>query len=117
MAQDKLHNLTLRLRQFAAERDWERFHSPKNLSMALTGEAGELAAEFQWLTEAESQELDQEQLERVKQESADVLIYLVRLADKLQFDLLQAASEKIEHNAKKYPADRVRGSARKYDQY
>ena len=117
MTQDTMNDLTARLRQFTAERDWERFHSPKNLAMALTGEAGELAAEFQWLTEAESRELDPNHLARVKQESADVLIYLVRLADELKFDLLRAADEKIEQNACKYPADRVRGSARKYDQY
>src|ERR1035438_8566477 len=114
MTQDSLQELILRLRQFASERDWDRFHSPKNLAMALTGEAGELAAEFQWLTESESQQLDSERLIRGQQEAADVLLYLVRLADKLQFDLLQAASQKIELNAAKYPADRVRGNARKY---
>ena len=117
MTQDSLQELILRLRQFASERDWDRFHSPKNLAMALTGEAGELAAEFQWLTESESQQLDSERLIRVQQEAADVLLYLVRLADKLQFDLLQAASQKIELNAAKYPADRVRGNARKYTEY
>lgn len=117
MTQDGFQALILRLRQFAADRDWDRFHSPKNLAMALTGEAGELAAEFQWLTETESQELDPERMVRVQQEAADVLIYLVRLADKLQFDLLCAANEKIEHNSRKYPADQVRGSARKYNEY
>jgi len=117
MTQDSLQELTLRLRQFASERDWDRFHSPKNLAMALTGEAGELAAEFQWLTESESQELDPERLIRVQQEAADVLLYLIRLSDKLRFDLLEVANQKIELNARKYPADQVRGSARKYTEY
>ena len=117
MTQNALTDLAIRLRQFAEERDWDRFHSPKNLAMALTGEAGELAAEFQWLTEAESQELDPERMARVQQEASDVLLYLVRLADKLQFDLLEAAHRKIEHNARNYPADQVRGSARKYTEY
>jgi len=117
MDADSLSLLTQRLRAFAAEREWDAFHSPKNLAMALTGEAGELAAEFQWLTEAESRALDPERMRRVQEEAADVLLYLVRLADKLQFDLLEAADRKIELNARNYPADRVRGSAKKYDEY
>lgn len=117
MTKDSLQDLTDRLRQFAAERDWDRFHSPKNLAMALTGEAGELAAEFQWLTEAESQSLTPGHLERVRQEAADVLLYLIRLADKLQFDLVTAGQHKIEYNARKYPTDLVRGSAKKYTEY
>ena len=117
MPPEQWSELTHRLRSFATERDWERFHSPKNLVMALTGEAGELAAEFQWLTEAESQELDPERMVRVKQEAADVLLYLVRLADRLQFDLLEAAHRKIDLNAERYPADKVRGSAKKYTEF
>lgn len=117
MTPDPLTDLALRLRAFAGERDWDRFHSPKNLAMALTGEAGELAAEFQWLTEEQSQALEPERLARVQQEAADVLLYLVRLADKLQFDLLEAAHQKIAHNAKNYPAEKVRGSAKKYTEY
>jgi len=117
MDADSLSLLTQRLRAFAAEREWDAFHSPKNLAMALTGEAGELAAEFQWLTEPESRALDPERMRRVQEEAADVLLYLVRLADKLQFDLLEAADRKIELNARRYPADRVRGSAKKYDEY
>ena len=117
MTQDSLQDLKERLRRFAADRDWDRFHSPKNLAMALTGEAGELAAEFQWLSEAESQALAPERLERVRQEAADVLLYLVRLADKLEFDLIAAGQQKIEHNARNYPADLVRGSAKKYTEY
>ena len=117
MNQDPIQDLAQRLRQFAAERDWEQFHTPKNLAMALTGEAGELAAEFQWLTAEESARLEPERMERVRQEAGDVLLYLVRLADQLQFDLIQAAQEKIVRNARNYPADKVRGSARKYDEY
>lgn len=111
---DSLSHLTGALRAFAAEREWEVYHTPKNLAMALTGEAGELAAEFQWLTEQESRELDPEQLERVRQEAADVLLYLVRLADRLDFDLVEAARAKMALNAERYPADKARGNARKY---
>jgi dCTP diphosphatase len=109
--------LAERLRQFAIERDWEQFHSPKNLAMALVGEAGELAAEFQWLTEDQSRAPDAEQLARIRAECADVLNYLVRLADKLNIDLVAAAHEKIETNAQRYPADRVRGKSNKYSEY
>ena len=117
MAQDSLSALIERLRKFAVDRDWDQFHSPKNLAMALTGEAGELAAEFQWLTEAESESLDIEQMARVQAEAADVLLYLVRLSDKLQFDLMDAAHRKIEQNEIRYPVEKVRGLARKYTQY
>jgi dCTP diphosphatase len=112
-----LQDLSRRLRQFAAERDWEQFHTPKNLATALVAEAGELAAEFQWLTAAQSSAPSPEQLARIRAESADVLIYLVRLADKLEFDLLDAATAKIAANERRYPAEKVRGSVRKYDQY
>lgn len=109
--------LAQRLRDFATARDWDQFHSPKNLAMALVAEAGELAAEFQWLTEAKSKALEEDQLARVRAESADVLIYLIRLADKLSFDLIAAANEKIAENEGRYPADVVRGSAKKYSDY
>ncbi len=109
--------LARRLRKFAEERDWEQFHSPKNLAMALVGEAGELAAEFQWMTEDESRRPDDAELARIRAEAADVLIYLVRLSDKLGSDLIAAAHEKMEVNASRYPADRVRGSSKKYNEY
>jgi len=102
------------LRQFAAERDWDQFHSPKNLAIALSVEAAELLEHFQWLREEESQNLTADRLEKVREEMADVLIYLLRLADKLNVDLVEAANKKIEANAKKYPADKSRGSIRKY---
>lgn len=110
-----LAELKERLRAFARERDWEQYHSPKNLSMALIVEAAELVEHFQWLTEPQSRSLDPATRAAVEQELADVFIYLVRLADLLDIDLLAAAEQKIALNAKKYPADRVRGSAAKYD--
>ena len=111
-----LDELRQRLRAFAAERDWEQFHSPKNLAMALIVEAGELVEHFQWLTQAQSLALAPDKRELVAQELADVLIYLVRLADRLDVDLLAAAGRKLALNAEKYPAERARGSARKYDE-
>jgi dCTP diphosphatase len=117
MNETPLNELRLRVRQFAAERDWEQFHTPKNLAMALVAEAGELAAEFQWLTAAQSAAPDEQQLQRIRAEAADVLIYLVRLADELGFDLLAAAAMKIQANERRYPVDKVRGSSRKYNEY
>jgi len=114
---DALRALQQRLAAFAAARDWEQFHSPKNLAMALSVEAAELVEEFQWLTEAESKALDAERRERVRLELADVFIYLLRLADRLDVDLMRAADDKIVLNERKYPADRVRGDARKYTEY
>lgn len=108
-----LDDLRNQLRDFARERDWEQFHSPKNLAMAMIVEAAELVEHFQWLSESQSQTLDPEKREQVAQELADVLLYLVRLADRLDIDLMDAASRKIEINARKYPADKVRGSAKK----
>ena len=109
--------LARRLREFAVERDWEQFHSPKNLAMALVGEAGELASEFQWLTEEQSKAPDAAQLARIRAEVADVLIYLVRLSDKLGIDLIAAAHEKMEVNASRYPVEKARGSSKKYNEY
>lgn len=116
MSTDSLAELTDRLRRFAAERDWEPFHTPKNLAMGVTAEAGELAAEFQWLDGQDSYHPDAERLERIRQEAADVLLYLVRLADRLDFDLVAAANDKISLNALKYPVELSRGSSKKYDQ-
>jgi NTP pyrophosphatase (non-canonical NTP hydrolase) len=114
---EALRALQRRVAAFAAERDWEPFHSPKNLAMALSVEAAELVEEFQWLTEEQSRALDAERRERVRLELADVFIYLLRIADKLGVDLVVAANDKIALNEKKYPADRVRGDARKYTEY
>ena len=104
------------LRQFADERDWDQFHSPKNLASALAVEAAELLERFQWLTEDQSRKLPPEELARVREEMADVLNYLVRLADKLDVNLLEAASDKIKVNALKYPVDKARGSVKKYSE-
>jgi NTP pyrophosphatase (non-canonical NTP hydrolase) len=112
-----LAGLAGELQAFADERDWNRFHSPKNLAMALAAEAGELLEEFQWLTEDESAAPDPERRARIEAELADVQIYLVRLADRLGTDLPAAVSAKIEENRRKYPAEHVRGDHRKYDQY
>jgi NTP pyrophosphatase (non-canonical NTP hydrolase) len=114
---DGLEGLKHRLREFAAERDWDQFHSPKNLSMALIAEAAELVEHFQWLSEAQSAQLPLEKLQEVETELADILVYLIRMADKLGVDLIAAAERKIEINEKKYPADKVRGSSRKYTEY
>jgi dCTP diphosphatase len=114
---EALRALQQRLAAFAAARDWEQFHSPKNLAMALSAEVGELVEEFQWLTEEQSRNLDDARRERVRLELADVFIYLLRLADRLDVDLLRAADDKIAANERKYPAERVRGDARKYTEY
>lgn len=102
------------LRRFADERDWDRFHSPKNLAMALSVETAELMEHFQWLSATEAQHLTPEKLQKVRHEMADVLLYLVRLADKLDVDLLSACSEKLDLNARKYPVEKARGSSKKY---
>jgi NTP pyrophosphatase (non-canonical NTP hydrolase) len=112
-----LKELSEQLLAFARERDWEQFHSPKNLSMALAGEAGELLEHFQWLTEEQSNNLDAARREAVSLEMADILIYLIRLAERLDVDLADAAQQKIAINQQRYPADRVRGDARRADEY
>jgi len=106
-----------KLRAFAEARDWDQFHSPKNLSMALMVEVAELMEHFQWLTEVQSGNLDAEKKALVAEELADILLYLVRLSDKLGVNLPEAALGKLEKNAVKYPADQVRGSAKKYSDY
>ena len=114
---NELEKIRLRIRQFAADRDWDQFHSPKNLSMALAAESGELLEQFQWLTEEQSKKLSSEKLHNIKEELADIQIYLIRLADKLNIDIIDVVHKKIEVNEKKYPADKVKGSAKKYDEY
>ena len=109
-----LESLRDQLRTFASERDWDQFHSPKNLAAALAVEASELLEHFQWLTEAQSQQLPSETLNEVSNEVADVLLYLIRISDKLGIDLIAAANTKILLNAEKYPVDKARGSSRKY---
>jgi NTP pyrophosphatase (non-canonical NTP hydrolase) len=112
-----LDELAALIRAFASERDWDQFHTPKNLAMGVAIEAAELMEEFHWLTPEQSGQLTPQSLEAVRHEMADVFVYLVLLADKLGVDLMAAAAEKIEINAGKYPADTVRGKATKYDKY
>lgn len=106
------------VRHFAAERDWEQFHSPKNLVMALTGEVGELVEIFQWMTEEASKEAarDPRTAQAVREELADVLLYVVRAADILGVDLNAAVAEKLQTNATKYPVDAARGTSKKYSE-
>lgn len=112
-----LDKIKKRLRQFAEDRDWDQYHSPKNLSMALAGEVGELLEQFQWLSEEQSRDLTPEQRLAAEEEIADVFIYLIRLADKLDINLINAAENKIQKNEEKYPAEKVKGSHKKYTEY
>ena len=114
---DSLEELNQRLLQFARARDWEQFHSPKNLSMALAGESGELLEHFQWLTEDQSYKLPADKKQEVAYEMADIFIYLMRLSERMEIDLLQAVNAKIAINEERYPADKVRGDARRADDY
>jgi len=111
-----LQSLTQCLRDFAKAREWEQFHSPKNLASALSVEAAELLEHFQWLTEEQSRHLSAPKKEQVGAEAADVLLYLLQLTDKLGIDLMAAARAKLILNGEKYPVDRSRGSSKKYSQ-
>jgi NTP pyrophosphatase (non-canonical NTP hydrolase) len=114
---DSLNHLIEELRLFAKERDWEQFHSPKNISMALVVEASEILEIFQWLTSEESLHLNGNRLAKAKDEIGDVLIYLVRLADRLSISPVEAAHEKLRKNRKKYPIKKSRGNAKKYTEF
>ncbi len=113
---DKLNALKQTLSEFAKDRDWDKFHSPKNLAVALSVEAGELLEIFQWLTdeEAKNSASNQKIKTRTREELADIFIYLLRLADKMGIDIFEAAFEKVESNAKKYPIELSKGNALKY---
>jgi dCTP diphosphatase len=112
-----IDELRKRLAEFARERNWDQFHTPKNLSMALSAEAAELLEIFQWLTDEQSREIvnDQKEMALIRQEIADVMIYLLRLADKLNVDIEKAVIEKIKVNEKKYPIHLSKGNATKYN--
>ena len=112
---DRLGTLQAQLRQFVEQRDWDQFHTPKNLAMALVAEAGELVEHFQWLTPEQSVELPDHALAEVELEVADVLLFLLRLCDKLGIDPIAAGARKLELNAEKYPVGKARGNATKYD--
>jgi len=113
MSEDSLERLRQRLAKFAADRDWDQFHSPKNLSMALIAEAAELIEHFQWLTEEQSNSLPADKLEKIAEELADIQIYLIRAADKLGVDLIDASNRKIDKNDERFPVDKVRGQQKR----
>ena len=117
VAHKSLDTLQNNIRIFAQKRDWGQFHSPKNLSMALTVEAAELMEIFQWMKEDESRNLSDDHRQRVMEEIADILIYLIRLADVLDVNLIEVAERKLQLNQLKYPAERVRGKSLKYSEY
>lgn len=114
---DSLAQLRKSIHTFAGKRNWQQFHSPKNLSMALIVEAAELVEHFQWLSQQQSHSLDDTSKKEVAMEMADVFIYLIRLADQLDIDLLAAAREKMAINNKKYPAELCAGKSDKYTRY
>lgn len=114
---DSLQDLRAKINAFVAVRDWEQFHTPKNLAMAMIVEAAELVEQFQWDTPYESQHLAPEKREAVAHELADTLVYLLRLAEVLEIDLIDAANKKVALNAQKYPAEKVKGSNAKYTKY
>ena len=114
---DEIVGLTRKIREFVDERDWEQFHSPKNLAMAMVVEAAELVEIFQWMSEEDSRNLTAQQKQRAEEEIADVMNYLIRISDQLNIDLIKAAESKIELNARKYPAGLVRGKSKKYSEY
>lgn len=112
---DSLENLARALQEFAIERDWGQFHSPKNLAAALTVEAGELLEHFQWITEEQSRNLPEQTRSAVASEAADVLLYLIQLCAALGIEPILAAQEKLRVNAEKYPVDLCKGKSTKYD--
>jgi dCTP diphosphatase len=113
----RLEDLRNAIGAFIEERDWEQFHSPKNLAMALSVEVAEVVEHFQWLTEDQSKDLPPEKLAEIREEIGDVMIYLTELADKLGIDPVEAARAKLEINKQKYPANLVKGKASKYTEY
>ncbi|MDD2853723.1 MAG: nucleotide pyrophosphohydrolase [Desulfuromonadaceae bacterium] len=117
MVIESLESLRDQLRVFAKNREWDQYHTPKNLSMALIAEAAELVEHFQWVEGDKSHLLEEKTRRSVEEELADILIYLVRISDKLEVDLYEAAERKLAINERKYPADKVRGSAKKYTEY
>jgi len=114
---EELIQIKKRLKKFVSERDWEKYHTPRNLAAALIVEAGELLEHFQWLSEKESENLNDSKKEKIGEEIADVFIYLLLLAEKLNLDIFEITNRKISLNEKKYPAEKVRGSSRKYNEY
>ena len=118
-SENSIRALQHKLKEFAKARDWEKYHSPRNVAAALVVEAAELLELYQWADEAASTQLhsDAALREKIEDEAADILNYLLRFADLTNIDLLAAANRKIEKNERKYPADKVYGSSRKYTDY
>lgn len=114
---DSINQLRARINQFVEARNWAQFHSPKNLAMAMIVEAGEVVEHFQWMTEQESRNLSDETKEKVGQELSDTFVYLLRIAEVCEIDLIKAANKKIDLNAEKYPIEKVKGSNAKYTTY
>ena len=117
MEDSELKELMLALRKFAKDRDWEQFHSPKNLSMALSVEASELLEHFQWTPEQATYKLGEAKQQLVGYELADIFIYLLRICDQLDIDLMEVTKQKIEINNQRYPVSKVKGSSKKYSEY
>ncbi|MCP4756984.1 MAG: nucleotide pyrophosphohydrolase [Proteobacteria bacterium] len=111
-----LDGLLLKIRVFNRERDWDQYHTPKNLAMALSVEVAELVEHFQWVTSDGSLDISSDKKEKVEEEIGDILIYLLNISDKLGIDPMKAATEKIEKNRRKYPLEKARGSSLKYDE-
>jgi NTP pyrophosphatase (non-canonical NTP hydrolase) len=117
MPKDSLNNLSSRLKAFAQARDWEQFHNPKNLTMAMIAECAELVEHFQWLTPEQSMNLTQDKQDEVALEMADILIYLIRCAERLDIDLIDAVERKMAINETRYPEEKVFGDARRASEY
>ncbi|MES9975561.1 nucleotide pyrophosphohydrolase [Candidatus Thiodiazotropha sp. LNASS1] len=117
MPKDSLDDLNSRLKAFAQTRNWEQFHNPKNLTMAMIAECAELVEHFQWLTPEQSMNLTQEKHDEVTLEMADILIYLIRCAERLDIDLIEAVERKIAINEARYPVEKVFGDARRASEY
>jgi len=117
MSEPAIEELKSKLKEFAQMRDWEQFHSPKNLAMALSVEAAELLENFQWMTEKQSEILSPQRQAAVAFELADIFIFLLRISDQLNVDLMEVTKRKMELNNKRYPVDKVKGSSKKYNEY
>ena len=112
-----METLIKKIRSFNAERDWDKYHSPKNLAMAFAVEVAEIAEHFQWLTDDQSRDLTNDKMVQVKDEIGDAMILLLNLSDKLGIDPVEAAKEKLKKNAEKYPVKKAKGKADKYTEY
>jgi NTP pyrophosphatase (non-canonical NTP hydrolase) len=117
VAESEFDRIRRKVREFVVARDWDQFHSPKNLSMALIVEAAELVEHFQWLSEAQSANLNATQLAEIELELADIQIYLISFAERMKLDLVAAVDRKLELNANKYPVDKARGNSLKYTEF